>query len=63
MRTRVSHSGGVACEAKRCDVTRQSYRKAVTFVYAPMLTCTQRKVQELGLAIAYRTVIFIASLL
>ncbi|KAH3860284.1 hypothetical protein DPMN_023179 [Dreissena polymorpha] len=42
MRTRVPHSGGVACEAKRCDVTRQSYRKAVTFVYAPMRTCTQR---------------------
>ncbi|KAH3798493.1 hypothetical protein DPMN_152093 [Dreissena polymorpha] len=42
MRTRVPHSGGVACEAKSWDVTRQSYRKAMTFVYAPMRTCTQR---------------------
>ncbi|XP_052236375.1 uncharacterized protein LOC127848118 [Dreissena polymorpha] len=43
MLTRVPHSGGVACEAKRCDVTRQSYRKAVTFVYAPMRTTVLQK--------------------
>ncbi|KAH3721003.1 hypothetical protein DPMN_063915 [Dreissena polymorpha] len=41
MLTRVPHSGGVACEVKKCVVTRQSYRKAVTFVNAPMRTCTQ----------------------
>ncbi|KAH3826969.1 hypothetical protein DPMN_128897 [Dreissena polymorpha] len=41
MLTRVPHSGGVACEVKKCVVTRQSYRKAVTSVYAPMRTCTQ----------------------
>ncbi|KAH3714995.1 hypothetical protein DPMN_057698 [Dreissena polymorpha] len=42
MLTRVPHSDGVACEVKKkCVVTRQSYRKAVTSVYAPMRTCTQ----------------------
>ncbi|KAH3864661.1 hypothetical protein DPMN_027684 [Dreissena polymorpha] len=41
MLTRVPHSGGVACDLKKRVVTRQSYRKAVTSVYAPMSTCTQ----------------------
>ncbi|KAH3882179.1 hypothetical protein DPMN_006111 [Dreissena polymorpha] len=41
MLTRVPHSSGVACEVKKCVVTRQSYSKAVTSVYAPKRTCTQ----------------------
>ncbi|KAH3689754.1 hypothetical protein DPMN_194643 [Dreissena polymorpha] len=31
MLTRVPHSGGVACEVKKCVVTRQSYTKGRDF--------------------------------